>query len=506
MNRTIFSKLKKLHITTPDGICNLLRSFKNDGISLMALMRFSAIYYTDRCALVSDGERFTYKDVYVYAQRLAKLLYHDHGLKVGMCVGLLCRNHVIMALLLPALSRLGVRVKLINTDISQNKLNDLVKNSGINLLVFDSEHKDKLALNDLPCEERESGDLYNEIIGKARNLDLTLPQIKRGGDLSVFTGGTSGKSKEASRKMYINQFLPPLYALLEELHLDKYDSVLLSLPVYHGFGLSTLILSFFMGKKVCLMNRFDAEEALKIISDEDIEVLPVVPAMLARLWQIENASKYMKTVKCVICGGDRLDKKWVDVTNEHLGNVLFNLFGTSEAGFFMIASPEDLLRNEEVTIGRPINGVECKVENADSNGVGSLWVCSGWAMVSKKDNWQDTGDLVYCNSEGLYFYRGRSDNMVVCGGENVFPENVEKIINGHSDVLKSIVFPAPDSRFGTVLNAKVELKPDSTMTSDDIKDWLRPRLSRAEMPHHISTETVNTLETGKVARRQEPNQ
>ena len=249
------------------------------------------------------------------------------------------------------------------------------------------------------------------------------------------------------------------------------------------------------------MNHFDANEALKMIADEKIEVLPVVPAMLARLWQNEKAAASIKSVKCIISGGDRLDRKWIDVTNKHLGNVIFNLYGTSEAGFFMIASPEDLMRNEEVTIGRPIHGVKCKVENADRDGTGALWVRSGWAMIGMKDKWQNTGDLVYCNPEGYYFYRGRTDNMIVCGGENVYPENVERVINELGDVTNSLVFPAYDERFGTVLNANVELKPGSTLTPDEIKQWLRPRLSRTEIPHQISITPINLTDTGKPQRR-----
>ena len=497
MSRTIFSKLLKLHIITPRGICNLVGSFYRDGISLMALMRFSAIYYPNRCALVSEGKRYTYKEMFDNAQSLAKLLFCDYGLTAGMCVGLLCRNHMMMTLLLPALSRLGVRVKLMNTDMASSKMTDLAINNKLDLLIYDSEFREKIP-NDLPCKTSQSVTLYNEIMD--RDLRWSLPRINRGGEISVFTGGSSVKSKEATRRMNVTQFLPPLNALLKELRLDEYTSVFLSLPVYHGFGLATLVMSFLMGKKVCLMNHFDAEKALKIIDEEEIEVLPVVPAMLARLWQIDEAPALMKTVKCIISGGDRLDKKWVDVTTEHLGNVLFNLFGTTETGFFIIASPEDLSRNEEVTIGRPIRGVKCKLQNVDNHGVGSLWVRSGWAMMGLKNKWHDTGDLVYRDSEGCYFYRGRSDNMVVCGGENVFPENVEKVINSHTDVLNSVVYPVTDPQFGTVLNAKVELKPDSTLTSETIKEKLRPQLSRAEMPHHISIEPITTSATGKLKR------
>lgn len=500
MNRTVFSKLVRLHLITPRGLFRLLGIFAREGVSLMALMRFSARYYSSRCALVSEEERFTYSELYDKACQLALLLGSNHGLKAGMCVGLLCRNHVMLVLSLMALSRLGVRVKLMNTDMAPFELSDLVKKSRVNLLIYDSELREQRMPDTLPCDGIESGALYHELTHFDGNSHYGLPSVLRGGELSVFTGGSHGNPKEAPRRMHVRQFLPPFFALLEELHIDEYDSVFLPLPLYHGFGLATLVISLLMGKKVCLMGHFDSAEALRIVSAEAIEVLPVVPAMLARMWQMGDAADSMKTVRCIICGGDRLDRKWIEMTTDHLGKVLYNLYGTSEAGFFMMAKPDDLLRYEEVTIGRPIRGVACRVERKDSHGVGSLWVRSDWATISLKGKWQDTGDLVDVNPEGYYFYRGRSDSMVVCGGENVYPEHVEKVIDGHKEVLTSIVFSVPDPQFGLVLNATVELSPGSTLTPDTLKEWLCPRLSRSEMPHQITIKPIPVLETGKLAR------
>ena len=499
MHRSIFSKLVKLHIITPGGLYHLVKSFAHDGISLMAMMQFAAHYYPNRCAIVSDGKRLTYQEMYEYACYLAKALYSDFGLKAGMSVGLLCRSHLMGALLLLALSRLGVRIKLINTDMAPDKMAGLVKKHNIKLLIYDADLKDKHIAADMPCSLKETAELL-AALSKPDNSYQMVPHIRRGGDISVFTGGTSGKYKEAPRRMSIYQFLPPFFALLKSLRIDEYDSVFLPLPMYHGFGLATLIISFLMGKKICLMSHFDADQALKTISEEKVEVLPVVPAMLARLWQTPSAPSLMRTVRCVICGGDHLDRKWIQKTNEHLGNVIYNLFGTSEAGFFMIASPEDLLRNEEVTIGKPIPGVKCKIKDADKDGTGSLWVRSSWAMISMKNKWQDTGDLVYRNPDGFYFYRGRTDIMVVCGGENVFPEEVERIINRHPEVVASVVYSAADLQFGTVLNARVELIPHSSIGPDELKLWLSSRLSRAEMPHLISFQPIIVSETGKKVR------
>lgn len=502
MSRTLFAKLTKLHLLTPGGMLNMARCFCRDGISIMALTRFAATYYPERCALVAGGKRFTYKELHELAQRLAHHLYSACGLRGGMRVGLLCRNHAMAALSLPALSRLGVNMKLLNTGMAPSTVDEVAKKLGLAALICDEEFKAGLMPYGLPCVVLTAEELCHATFSDERVAGPGLPRIRRGGELSVFTGGSSGNHKEAPRKMFISHFLPPLYALLKVLNIDEYDSVFLPLPLFHGFGLATLVISLLMGKKVCLMNRFDAAEALRIISTESVEVLPLVPAMLGRMLQSASAPSSMKSVRCIISGGDRLDRKWIELSSQHLANVLFNLYGTSEAGFFMIATPDDLLKHAEVTIGRPIRGVRCKVENADGEGAGELWVRSGWAMMSMKDKWQNTGDRVYRNEEGYYFYRGRSDNMVVCGGENVFPENVECVLNSHPEVAASRVFAASDTQFGTVLNADVELTPHSTATHDDIKQWLRQRLSRAEMPHHIAFRQISISETGKIARHQ----
>lgn len=502
MKRSTIAKLIRLHILTPGGLFHLTQSFLADGISLMALIRFSSTYYPDHCALVNDGTRLTYKEAYEQAQCLAQMLYAEEGLRADMYVGILCRNHLLTVLLLPALSRLGVHIKLINTDIAPHQLKDLIGMKQIRLLICDHEMKSTRLTAELPCRTMETEELCQRLTDRGGENGLQrIPSIRRGGDISIYTGGSSGTFKEASRRMNIFQFLPPLFALLNDIHIDTYGSVLLSLPVYHGFGLATLAVSLLMGKKVCLTRHFHADEALHIISNEEVEVLPLVPAMLARLWQTDDASGRLKTVRCIICGGNRLDRKWIDKTRQQLGDILFNLYGTTEAGFFMMATPQDILAHEEeVTIGRPIRGVKCKVENTNQQGTGSLWVCSSWAMTSMKHKWQNTGDMVWRHPDGCYFYRGRTDNMVVCGGENAFPEHVEEIINSHPDVINSFVHPASDALFGTILDATIELRQGSTVTSSDLKAWLSQRLSRSEMPHHITISPISLSATGKVAR------
>ena len=208
----------------------------------------------------------------------------------------------------------------------------------------------------------------------------------------------------------------------------------------------------------------------------------------------------MKSLKCLISGGDRLEKPLVERTSASLGDVLYNLYGTSEAGFFMLAMPQELLRGDEVSIGRPIRGMQCAVRDADDEGVGTLWVKCKWAMNGRQNRWQSTGDRVFQAPDGRYFHRGRADKMVVCGGENVYPEHVEACLKAHPSIAEALVFAVPDARFGSVLHARIEPQKGAVLTEDALKQWLKPQISRAEMPHRFIFAPIKILSTGKKSR------
>ena len=501
MHRSLFRALFNLHFITPLGLIRWAYCLVSEGVTLMAALKFSARYFPTKCAVVSERLVMNYSELYQYACRLAYLMYSDYNLRQGDTVAMLCRNHTVSLLLLPALSRLGVNVLLLNTDLGTEKIEELLNRNSCKLLVYDKERKDGRSTITSPYPAIDTDILYEKLFAKNEDNVFYLPPIFHGPAITVMTGGTSGHYTEATRHPSVTQFLPPFFALLRDIGIGDYNSVFLALPFYHGFGLATLIVSLLMGKKICLMRHFDASQALKIIRNEEIEVLPLVPVMLARMWQHEGAKEKMKSLRCILCGGDHLDRKLVETTHSQLGNVLYNLYGTSEAGFFLLATPDDLSRHSETTLGKPIRGVKCKVVEKDAEGVGTLWVRSGWAMTGRNDQWQSTGDLVIQDTEGYYFHRGRRDGLVVCGGENVWPDNVMRTLSLHPAVVASHVYAAPHPEFGNVLNARIELRKDASLTTAEIIEWLRPRISRAEMPHEIIFGPIRISSTGKVYSR-----
>ena len=495
-NASIFSILYRLHIISPKGLFVWAKSLILEGISLMALLRFAAHFYPQRCAIIDETRSLSYQDLYIRTRQLAEFLHTEYHLQPKMSVALLGRNSLILTLLLHALSRLGIRTTLLSTDLGTEQITVDLQKYHYHLIIYDSDIKQ--IPTKLPCVAITTEKINDILLDKHSQIKKRkLPKIWRGREIIIHSGGTSGNFKSIARRPSVTSFLPPLLALLHNIRIYQYKSVLISLPFYHGFGLSTLIISLLMGKKVCLQKRFNAIKTLEIIQREQIEVMPIVPAMLSRFWQIENAKEKMKSLRCLISGGDKLPKSLIDTTHKEIGEVIFNLYGTSEAGFFMLANPEELASFKDTTLGRPIQGVDCKVKDCNRQGIGTLWVCSRWAMRGLRNQWQNTGDLVSQNSKGYFFHHGRADRMVVCGGENVQPEHIEQVLLSHPMIIAVCVFNVPHPNFGNVIHTEIECTPKATLTEATLLNWLRPQLSRAEMPHSIRFKTIEMLSTGK---------
>ena len=493
---SILPILYRLHILSPKGLFVWAESLICEGISLMAMLRFAARFYPERCAIIDEDGTVTYQQLYTRARQLAQRLYTDYQLRPGMSVALTGRNSLTLTILLHALSRLGTRITLLSTDLGAEQIMATLEKQHYQLFVYDSDLKQ--IPRKLPCPTTTTDTLRHLIIYRSSKMqEVKLPHIGRGRDIIIHSGGSGGEFKTVARRPSVMSFLPPLFALLCDIRIYKYESVLVSLPFYHGFGLSTLIISLLMGKKICLQKRFDALKTLEIIQQEKVEVMPIVPAMLSRFWQTEGAKEKMRSLQCLISGGDRLLKSLINTTHKEIGEILFNLYGTSEAGFFMLATPMELAAFDETTLGKPIQGVECKMQDINEQGTGTLWVRSRWAMNGKRNQWQNTGDQVYKNDKGYYFHRGRADRMIVCGGENVHPEHVEQVLLSHPMIVAAHAFPTPHPCFGNVIHADIECTQNATLTEPALLDWLHPHLSRAEMPHDITFKTIELLSTGK---------
>lgn len=513
----MFTLLRQLHRTrllTVAGFCQLAAAIAGTGLNLAALLRVAARLHPQRIAVTDDREQLTYAQLWAQAETLAAALHRTYDVRAGQRVAIVCRNHAVAVATVFAAARIGAHVFLLNPELSGDRLRALQGRMQFDFVVYD-EH-----LADLFAQTGASGKALPAYHPAHQSVDRILaaqggaPPLPRapGGSIVVLTGGTTGPPKSASRRPGLLAFLPPFLALLTQAHLDRCRSIYLATPICHGYGLAFLLIGVALGLEMHIAARFAVAAACERIAANQIQAAVVVPLMLQRM--LAHAPADLASLTTIITGSAPLSPALAAAALAQLGPRLYNLYGTSEAGFSILATPTMLAR-KPATIGRPIPGVQVRmtaarppadddVGDAQHGGtgmpavsapaviatspdhaardraVGRLCIRSAW--TTQRQRWIETGDLAYVDADGDIFLCGRVDDMIVSGGENVYPQDVEQIIVQHPAIAAVAVFGIPDVEFGQRLKAVVVARPDVTLDEAALLAWLKPRVARYQMP------------------------
>ncbi len=489
----LIRKLYRTGLLTPKGLFCLLEAILTTGVNLMALLRVAAQLHPHRVAVTDDRDQFSYRQLWQQAESLAVVLQRDYGIQRHQKVAIACRNHGAGIKAIFAISRLGAHTFLFNPEMSADQMGALMERLAIDFYIYDHP-------NDKPIptwlesflKQQKALPAYHATDPSIDQLSSVSTPLKRHlktvktGNIVVMTGGTTGQPKPASRKPSIFNFLPPFIALLERVHLDRYQSLYIATPIYHGFGLAALLIGIILGGELYVTRRFDAVQACSLIANYQIQVVTLVPLMLQRMLQQDPVA--LSSLRCILSGGSALSPTLAQATLEQLGQIIFNLYGTSEAGFCILATPA-LLSRKPASIGQPVWGVQARIvddaaQEVGNGQIGRLCIRSAWAVSQK--NWIETGDLAYQDAAGNIFLCGRVDDMIVSGGENVYPIELENMLLQHPDVDAAVVFGIPDAEFGQRLKAVVVKKQDTMLNSALLQDWLKPRVARYQMPAAIA--------------------
>lgn len=482
--------LVSIKLLTPLGLVRFITAVWKYGINIMALLSFAAKTYGDRVALIDERETLSYNELLEQSDKLGFLMQQQYGIRSGHKVGLMCKNHACLVKSMFAVSRLGADIYLLNAEMSKSQLDNLVDTYDFQLIIYDGEisslieqtnyTKDKIlsyhdqlpAINSL---------LTSQINGKCK-LQRTSSS-----KLIILTGGTTGKSKAAAHQPSMFNYVNPFIALITRLKLLRYRTVYIATPIYHGYGVAVCLLFIAMGKKIVIHKGFDAAKACELIREHQVEVVTVVPLMLHKM--LKHGAEHLTSLTCIASGSAELSPKLIEETRSKLGDIVYNLYGTSEAGLNMIATPQDL-NIAVTTIGKKINGVHIKIVDDHKNEVeigkvGQFCFQNMWSKKDNHDDWIETGDLGYRDHEGYYYLCGRVDDMVVSAGVNVYPIELEQILVKHHLVDDVAVIGIRDEHFGQRLKAFVVVINNASATQGELLEWLRPRVARFQMPKEI---------------------
>lgn len=482
--------LYKINLLSPLALYRLTTAVYKYGINLMTLLCFVERLYDNKVALVDEYETITYRQLLSQSEKLSIVLQEKYQLKSGKKVGFLCKNHASLVKAVFAVSLSGADIFLLNAEMRESQFNKLLARYDFDLLVYDFGLCSLIEQSDYTKDRlfsyHDNLTAINNLINISINEKSKIHRTSLG-KIVILTSGTTGNFKAAAHKPSVFNYLNPFLTLITRLKLSNYNTAYIATPIYHGYGVAVLFLFFTLGKKVLINNGFDAKKACHLIREHNVEVITLVPLMLYKM--LKNNAEDLKSLACIVSGGAELNPKLVDEAFNKLGYVLYNLYGTSEAGLNIIATPQDL-KYSTYTIGKKIKGVRLKILDDNKNEVkagetGQFCIKNKWSMRNGTNSWIETGDLGYQDNDGYYFLCGRVDDMIVSAGENVYPVEVEQVLMKHPQVENAAVVGTNDEIFGQRLKAFVLLVKNADISKEELLKWLGSRIARFQMPKDI---------------------
>ena len=502
----VLAKRGLLNPGPPDKIIAQLTTLRRWGFSVAGELRAAAERSPDRIAVIdtsSGPERtYTYGELWQQAESLALALRVRHGIGVGGRLGVLCRNHAGMIVAMVAGCALGAEVVLLNPALSAAAIDAVAHDQKIELIIADTDLAE--LVRGLPTII-ESG--VQRLIAEAPPGRLTPPT--RAGRLIVLTSGTTAAPKGARRKTPGG--LGPLASVLDRIPLKVGDRMLVAAPLFHTWGLAALQIALGLRATLVLQRRFEPHTTVAAMRDLECQALIAVPVMLQRLLEAEPTPSMKPRVVAV--SGSALPGGLPTHFMDAYGDCLYNLYGSSEASWVSIATPEDLRRDPR-TAGRPPLGTRVEIRSHSGQPmppeqVGEIFVRNDMLFegyTSHREGSPDgllgTGDLGHFDADGLLFVDGRADDMIVSGGENVFPRPVEELLAQLPQVREVAVVGVSDPAFGQRLAAYLVLHPGERLDADAVREYVRHYLARYCVPRDVVflPELPRTA-TGKVIPR-----
>ncbi|MGV0398152.1 AMP-binding protein [Corynebacterium suicordis] len=523
------------------------------------LLAIAAARDPKHTAIIDDAGEMTYAELNDQVNTLAAALFRA-GVRERMKLGVLCRNHRGFIMALCAHGRLGTDIVLLNTGASAEQTRAVINEQQLDMLFIDEEFIPLLprdfnqcpvivawefgdtqgttpeqeanakwasniqdALDDDDHAQRsEDWDSLRDIL-RTTPTKQTFPRFPRQGRTIILTSGTTGTPKGAKRpepKTYL-----PASSIMSRIPLRHHTGMFIVAPMFHTWGFAQIQLAMALRNTMIMQRKFVPEATVEAIKKHQPYAIAIVPTMLNRVLD-ETPEGFRSDVKVIATSGEALPPKVLERTFNKFGDVLYNLYGSTEVSWASIAQPAEM-RKHPRTAGKPPLATTLKIIGDDGkvlpeDEIGRIFVKNDMLFEgytrpgTDKDIVDDmvaTGDLGYYK-DGLLFIAGRSDDMIVSGGENVYPQETEDVINTFEEVSESAVRGVEDDKFGQVLCAWVVLKDK---TADDLSDSekdefiqrataaSKKKLARHNVPRHfIFLDKLPRNAVGKVVPRELP--
>ncbi len=505
----------------PDKLLRVATTTARWGHGPAAGYTVSAILHPGEPAIVDDLGTLTFEDVRSRTNRLADALSRA-GVSEGDGVGIMCRNHRGFVEATVAVAKLGAHALYLNTAFAAPQLAEIVKREKPVAVIYDEEFEGLL---------EEAGERRRRFVAWHEGEDAADPRLgdmieggldelpvapERPGRTIILTSGTTGAPKGANRSSPTS--LDPAITLLSKIPLRSRETAYIAAPLFHSWGFAHFTLGMLLSSTLVLTRKFEPESCLATIERTRAESLVVVPVMMQRILELpaETRRKYdTSSLRVVAASGSALPGDLATEWMDEFGETLYNLYGSTEVAWATIATPKDM-RAAPGTAGRPPRGTIVKLYDEHDREVaqgktGRIFVANnmlfeGYTGGGSKDTIEGlmaTGDLGRMDDAGRLFVEGRDDEMIVSGGENLFPAEVEDLLSKHDGVADVAAIGVEDEKFGQRLRAFVVAKEGRTPSEGELKGYVKSNLADFKVPREVwFLDELPRNATGKVLKRE----
>ncbi len=469
------------------------------GPTLAGVYTAAAVRHARRAAVVDERGAATYAELDRGTSALARGL-RSLGLGAGDHLGVLCFNHRGFVEASIAAAKAGLPCVYLNTGFAAPQLGEVLAREGVLGVVCDAELLAVVEASGFQghvvVADGDAGS--HRSIEEIRALGPNRPLLPSRPTAPVLlTSGTTGTPKGARRSGRPTGLASAL-GLLQRIPYRSGDVSVLPTPLFHAWGLAQLTIAASTGSTAVLVRRFTPAATLDAVEAERATVLAVVPVMIQRLLSSDGADERdLSSLRIVAASGSALPASVALAWMDRFGDNLYNMYGSTEVGQATLATPDDL-RAAPGTAGRVVAG--STVEIVDERGaplpageeglivVGNAAQFTEYTGGGTKDmvrGLMSSGDVGYFDDDGRLFVTGRADDMIVSGGENVFPLEIEEVLLAHDDIDDAAVVGVPDDEFGQRLAALVVTRPGSALDDEAIRAYVGTRLARHKVPRDV---------------------
>jgi acyl-CoA synthetase (AMP-forming)/AMP-acid ligase II len=506
----------------PDKAIRVARTFLRWGASPATGVATAAIEHPHEIAILDERGSLTWERLHRRSNALAHA-FAAMGIGPGDGVGVMARNHRGFLETTLATAKLGASALYLNTMFAGPQLVEVMRREGPKALVFDEEFDDLLADVD-PAVRRivawhdgappAGATTIEQLIADGDDSDLQPPPDKP--RFVILTSGTTGTPKGAQRTS--PDGLMALAAVLDMIPFRGGSTMMIAAPLFHSWGFFHFVISLPTASTMVLRRRFDPEGTLAAIERHRADVLAAVPVMVQRILGLpdEVLDRYsLPSLKIASLSGSALPGELAIEWMDRFGDTIYNLYGSTEVAYATVATPADL-RAAPGTAGRPPRGTIVRL--FDENGkdvapgeVGRIFVgnemkMEGYTGGGSKEAIEgllSSGDVGHLDEAGRLFVDGRDDEMIVSGGENVFPREVEDLLADLDGIAEVAVIGVADDKFGQRLKAYVVLEPGASLSEADLGAHVKANLASYKTPREVEfLDELPRNATGKVLKRE----